>query len=131
MSKQYAVPEEIVQKVASLIMSKTGHLGLTLSDSQIICDAFAQVQAENPPEITETMRKASFVHCDGYRHPQFRYMFKVAYLVPEPEVPENIKNLLLTEQAHKNIQPFKDQLNSLIIEAERQGFLRGQKEGPK
>jgi hypothetical protein len=50
---------------------------------------------------------------------------------PEPEVPENIKNLLLTEQSHKNIQPFKDQLNSLIIEAELQGFLRGQKAGSK
>jgi transketolase N-terminal domain/subunit len=131
MSIHYVVPEEIVQKVASLIMSKTGHRGLTLSKSQIICDAFAQVQAENPPEITETMRKDAFVHCDGYSHPEFRYMFKVAYLVPEPEVPENIKNLLLTEQSHKNIQPFKDQLNSLIIEAELQGFLRGQKAGSK
>lgn len=43
------------------------------------------------------------------------------YLAPEPEVPEEIKDLLLTEQSHKDVQPLKGELNSMIIEAYRRG----------
>jgi hypothetical protein len=45
------------------------------------------------------------------------------YLTPEPEVPEEIKDLLLTRGCHKDIEPFKDELNLRMAEC----FRRGQK----
>ena len=45
---------------------------------------------------------------------------------PEPEMPEGVKDLLYNEH---DIAPPYERHNNLIIEAERRGFLRGQKVG--
>jgi hypothetical protein len=50
--------------------------------------------SENPPEITTPMRDKAREHCDGHAYPEFRYMFKVAFLKePESGVPEAVKDL--------------------------------------
>jgi hypothetical protein len=48
------------------------------------------------------------------------------FLAPEPEVPEEIKDLLYNEH---DIAPPYERHNNLVIEAERRGFLRGQESG--
>ena len=45
------------------------------------------------------------------------------FLAPEPEVPEEIADMLLTRGCHKNVEGFKDELNLRILEA----FNRGKK----
>jgi hypothetical protein len=48
---------------------------------------------------------------------------RLMFVAPEPEVLEEIKDLMLSQQSHPKLEGFKDELNLRMIEA----FRRGQK----
>jgi hypothetical protein len=129
----YVVPEKIVQKVAE-IASKNGGCRLPYDEYQIICDAFAQVQAENPIDPTaeqfKAMSRLARIMVNGSSpastlyHRALLKAFQIEmYFAPEPEVPEEIKNEFFWK-----INPLEDgkievadEHNRVVVEVYRRG----------
>jgi hypothetical protein len=114
MREKYVVPEEGLKAAHSVSYRIAEHDTITAAVRE-----FVRWQSENPPEITEEMRTKARGYVDGHSSPEFRYMFKVAYLAPQPEVPEEIKDLL-----NKH---WVEYVEAAIVAA----FHRGQKAGLK
>jgi hypothetical protein len=123
---KYVVPEE------GLKVAQREALGAdfpTLDFMRLGIAAFIRWQSENPQvpndeQVTDWFSPSDFRALEGRTEPLKQFALTVQrhiYLAPEPEVPEEIKDLLLTEQSHKNVQPLKGELNSMIIEAYRRG----------
>ena len=131
--KKYVVPEgglEVAKQVLrdkfAFVERDNSTLGEYLKTS---LEAFIRWQSENlivPSHeqvihLCEIFANRSVIsYCDSVRAVAIEWL-RIMYLAPEPEVPEEIKDLLLTEQSHKDVQPLKGELNSLIMEAYRRG----------
>jgi hypothetical protein len=145
MSKRYVVPEDTVCKVVQAVADKVspkvfnnGRLGtLSSAQYQIICDAFAQVQSENPRVPTDEQARDMSL---DYNNPQDAGKAKFAatvwqrrmYLFPDPVVPK------ISQSIRKEAMNYWESLhpNSPLIPIEEingilEIALRGQKAGPK
>lgn len=97
MSK-YKVPDGMLKAIwSSARFLDTGNHCLAAEQVTEIGRAVCQWITENPPEITAEMAHKAQAHCDGHNYPEYRYMFKVAFLAPDPD--EGIKDLLATEES--------------------------------
>ena len=94
MEKKYVVPEE------GLKAAKTaGEEYLRDNQSRDVylhecLEAFIRWQSENPPEITDEMKRAAAKYSDGHPWPECRYAFTVAYLSPETKAQEAVRDLV-------------------------------------
>lgn len=79
-------------------------------------EAALQWLSENPPKITNEMVEASRKAVDGQSYPEYRYMFRVAFLAPEPEYPDDVLELL---------RKYPKQAADVIIAAYRLGQKAG------
>ena len=88
--------------------------------------------SENPPVPTfrtvDECGSAGMCYADGLdgefcRTKDVIEWQRLMFVAPEPEVLEEIKDLMLSQQSHPKLEGFKDELNLRMIEA----FRRGQK----
>ena len=99
-----------------------------------VLEAFIRWQSENPQVPTtewldEFNRVGEIKPFKDFRGAMIAAWIGRMYLAePEPEVPKEIKDLLLPIAVESGF--FKPEVvNERIIEAERRGFIRGQKAG--
>jgi len=127
---KYTVPEEGLKATVEAMKNPSGTKFLSTEQcASLGLEAFIRWQSENlivPSHeqvihLCEIFANRSVIsYCDSVRAVAIEWL-RIMYLAPEPEVPEEIKDLLLTEQSHKDVQPLKGELNSLIMEAYRRG----------
>jgi len=118
--KKIVVPEGMMRAAVESVVHCWGRIprSTDYSSKQVTLAKSALEAAlcwlsENPPEITTPMRDKAREHCDGHAYPEFRYMFKVAFVAPEPEIPEEIEDL------YKEFDSLK--WKKTILEAYRRG----------
>jgi hypothetical protein len=116
MEKKYVVPEGGLKAAFDAGETTPHTIEGRVTD---ILEAFIRWQSENPPEITNEMKKRADKYSDGHPWPEYRYAFTVAYLSPEPEVPEAVKDLLW-ERLENDGRDVKDH-NKYVLEAFRRG----------
>ena len=133
MAQLYAVPEEGLKAVVAAnekwLADNWISRDFLKAFAREIIGAFILWQSEHPrvptPGVTQEILKESYAKCDGSTS-QFAYQCaefqRRMYLAPEPEVPEEIKDLQRISLASLQSQ---EQLNYLVTALKVEAFRRG------
>ena len=88
--KKYVVPARMLEAALQASgMPSTGHYEEMV---RLVLEAALRWLSDNPPEISRLWVNEARKYSDGHPFPEYRYMFKTAFLAPE--IPEAIKDLV-------------------------------------